>query len=349
MHLEVAHLHQRYSEKVVLDELSFSLQNGDIACLLGSSGSGKTTALRAIAGFEKPESGQVMLGNVTLSDKQIFIPAHLRNIGMVFQDHALFPHLNVTDNIAFGLNALTRPERQKRVDQLLELIHLTDYAKAYPHELSGGQQQRIALARSLAPKPKLLLLDEPFSSLDVELRERLAREVREILKVEGVTALIVTHDQHEAFAIADQIGIMHKGRIEQWDTPYSLYHAPKTRYVADFIGHGVFIKGVAKNDFTIETELGNYSDTQPHGFSAGEILDVLIRPENLSHEIETGHNVTVQSKTFNGNDFIYTLMLPSGQTVVAKLPSLSHHYLEVGDIIKIRLNLECLVVFRPNI
>lgn len=342
MWLDVKGVGKRYGDKVVLDDLSFSLKIGDIACLLGSSGSGKTTALRAIAGFEHVDAGQISLGEQVVCDERTFVPAHERNVGMVFQDHALFPHLTVADNIAFGLSG-SKVQKQQRVEQLLNLIHLPQHAQSYPHELSGGQQQRVALARSLAPRPKLLLLDEPFSSLDVELRERLAREVREILKAEGVTALMVTHDQQEAFAMADVVGVMNHGRIEQWDAPYPLYHEPKTRYVADFIGQGVFVTGVAENDTCIDLELGHYCGKEAHGFAAGQTLSVLIRPDDVIHDDQAEQTAVVKSKVFRGTDFIYTLILPSGQEVLAQVPS--HHRHDVGEAIGIYLDLDHLIAF----
>lgn len=346
MWLEVHAISKNYADKQVLKSLSFGLKTGEIACFLGSSGSGKSTALRAIAGFERLHSGRICLGGDTVSSTNVFVPPHQRQIGMVFQDHALFPHLSVAENIAFGLSAWTASDRLSRVTQLLQLVHLTDFARSFPHELSGGQQQRVALARSLAPKPKLLLLDEPFSSLDVELRERLAREVRHILKTEGVTALMVTHDQQEAFAIADKIGVIHNGAIEQWDVPYSLYHEPKTRYVADFIGQGVFIKGVVQSKDCIALELGNYCGQLPDACQIGDELDVLIRPDDIIHDDNAPQQYVVLDKVFRGTDFIYTLGLPSGQHVLAQVPS--HHRHDIGEAIGVYLDLDHLIAFgRP--
>ena len=344
MWLEIKDLDKRYGDKTVLNRLSFSLKIGDVACLLGSSGSGKTTVLRTLAGFDQPDAGSIVLCERTLNDAKTHVAAHERNIGMVFQDHALFPHLTVADNVAFGLGLWSRDEQKQRVTQLLDLIHLSAYAHAYPHELSGGQQQRVALARSLAPRPQLLLLDEPFSSLDVELRERLSREVRDILKHEGVTALVVTHDQQEAFAMADYVGVMHEGRIEQWDAPYTLYHEPKTRYVADFIGQGVFVKGVAESDTCVDLEMGHYCGTKAHGFAAGEELHVLIRPDDMVHDDAAQQTAVVKSKVFRGTDFIYTLMLSSGQEVLAQVPS--HHRHGVGEAIGVYLDLDHLIAFK---
>ncbi|MDO8789122.1 MAG: ABC transporter ATP-binding protein, partial [Sulfuritalea sp.] len=220
--LDVDHVSHAYGQQAVVRDLSFDLAQGEIACLLGSSGCGKTTMLRLIAGFEMPSAGSIRLNGVTIASEKTQVPAEARRIGMVFQDYALFPHLSIADNIGFGLGKESAPARRRRIDEMLELIGLAQHGERYPHELSGGQQQRVALARALAPQPHLLLLDEPFSNLDVELRERLSLEVRDILKRAGMAAILVTHDQNEAFAVSDMVGIMREGRIEQWDTPYNL-------------------------------------------------------------------------------------------------------------------------------
>ena len=219
----------------VVSDFFLSLEQGHIGCLLGASGCGKTTVLRAIAGFEPLRAGTISLGNTLLSSVQSQVEPEHRQVGMMFQDYALFPHLSVEKNIAFGLQRHEKRQRTERVAELLELVGLEGTAKRYPHELSGGQQQRVALARALAPEPDLLLLDEPFSNLDIDTRERLAFEVRDILKKTGHTALLVTHNQAEAFAIADRIGIMQRGVIAQWDTPYGLHNQPTSSFVADFI------------------------------------------------------------------------------------------------------------------
>lgn len=219
----------------VVQNLSLCLEKGHIGCLLGASGCGKTTVLRAIAGFEPLRTGSICLGETVLSEVGAQIEPEHRHVGMMFQDYALFPHLDVEKNIGFGLRRWDKQRRKQRVAELLSLAGLEGSAQRYPHELSGGQQQRVALARALAPEPELLLLDEPFSNLDVDTRERLAFEVRDILKKTGHTAILVTHNQAEAFAIADRIGVMQEGVIAQWDTPYGLHHQPANRFVADFI------------------------------------------------------------------------------------------------------------------
>ena len=221
--------------KTVVNQLSLQLEQGHIGCLLGASGCGKTTVLRAIAGFEPLRHGRIELDQRVLSSPEGSIAPEKRQVGMMFQDYALFPHLSVEKNIGFGLRKWAKSERQSRVEEMLNLVGLESLAQRYPHELSGGQQQRLALARALAPEPSLLLLDEPFSNLDVDTRERLAFEVREILQKTGLTAILVTHNQAEAFAIADRIGVMKDGVIVQWDTAYGLHHQPVNDFVSDFI------------------------------------------------------------------------------------------------------------------
>ncbi|WP_323122238.1 ABC transporter ATP-binding protein [Burkholderia alba] len=221
--------------RTVVDRLSLALERGGIGCLLGASGCGKSTVLRAIAGFEPVRGGEIVLDGAAVSTRTGEVPPERRRVGMMFQDYALFPHLDVRRNVEFGLRRQPAAERRARTARMLEIVGLADAAQAYPHELSGGQQQRVALARALAPAPDLLLLDEPFSNLDVDTRERLAFELRDILKATGHTAILVTHNQAEAFAIADRIGVMQDGAIAQWDTPYNLHHRPANAFVADFV------------------------------------------------------------------------------------------------------------------
>lgn len=221
--------------KTVVKNLNLQVSKGHIGCLLGTSGCGKTTVLRAIAGFEPLRAGTIHLNQQLLSSSDYTLVPEKRNVGMMFQDYALFPHLTIEKNIGFGLRKREKNFRLQRVEEMLTLVGLEDFGKRYPHELSGGQQQRVALARALAPEPSLLLLDEPFSNLDIDTRERLAFEVREILQKTGLTAILVTHNQAEAFAIADRIGVMKDGGIVQWDTAYGLHHNPVNTFVSDFI------------------------------------------------------------------------------------------------------------------
>src|SRR5690606_28335218 len=228
-----------FGDKPILENLSLALAPGEIGCLLGASGCGKTTALRAIAGFEPLKQGQIVVGAEQISRPGWTLAPQLRRVGMVFQDYALCPHLSAADNSGVGVRGARIQHKRQRVAGMLDLVGVSAVARHYPHQLSGGQQQRVAVARALAPDPAVLLMDEPFSNLDVALRERLSLEVRAILKEAGTTALIVTHDQNEAFAIADRIGLMNRGKIEQWDSAYNLYHRPASRMVAQFIGQSV--------------------------------------------------------------------------------------------------------------
>lgn len=343
MILNVADLYLSFGRTAVLQGFGFDLEAGEIACLLGHSGCGKTTALRAVAGFEQPERGRIALQGRTLSDGRLFVPPHLRRIGMVFQDYALFPHLNVADNIAFGLSGRSAEARKARVAELLALIGLPDYGGHYPHQLSGGQQQRVALARALAPKPELVLLDEPFSNLDADLRTRLSKEVRSLLKQEKTSALLVTHDQQEAFAMADKIGIMADGRLQQWDTPYNLYHNPATPAIAGFIGQGVLLRGQMSGSHCVRLALGEFCGVVPHHCQSCREVDVLLRPDDVVHDDNSPVSAEVLDKDFKGSYFIYTLKLDSGETVLAHVPS--HHNHPIGSRIGIRLELEHLIAF----
>jgi iron(III) transport system ATP-binding protein len=351
--LEVDHVSHGYQKQLVVDDISFRLQHGEIACLLGASGCGKTTMLRLIAGFETPRSGTLRVNGEVLADQQHFVPPESRRMGMVFQDYALFPHLSVAANIGFGLHKKSALARRQRVDEMLELVGLAGRGEHFPHELSGGQQQRVALARALAPEPYLLLLDEPFSNLDVELRERLSLEVRDILKRSGIAAILVTHDQHEAFAVADVVGVMRGGRIEQWDTPYNLYHRPATRHVADFVGQGVFLPGEVINRNAVRVELGLLDSDLPMecGISCGECgrschLDVLLRPDDVVHDDASEVVAEVIAKAFRGAEFLYTLRLASGREVLSLVPS--HHNHAIGEKIGIRLAVDHVVGFRSD-
>lgn len=254
--LRIDNLCISFDHKPILTDISFHLKSGQIACLLGASGCGKTTLLRCIAGFETPDSGEIYIQDKPLYAKNIHLPAHKRQIGMVFQDYALFPHLTVADNIAFGLSAMDKTAKSERVAEMLELIGMSEYANYYPHELSGGQQQRVALVRALAPRPSLILLDEPFSNLDVELRTNLSKEVRRLLISQNVSAILVTHDQAEAFAMADVVGLITHGRLQQWGTPDALYHQPVNESVARFIGEGVLIDATKVTESNFDTSFG---------------------------------------------------------------------------------------------
>jgi iron(III) transport system ATP-binding protein len=341
--LEVRGVTVAYGGKPVVAAVSFVLEEGAIGCLLGPSGCGKTTLLRAIAGFEPVSAGEIWLHDRRVSAPGETLAPERRRAGMVFQDFALFPHLTVERNIAFGLRGVSRAERTRRVGELLELIGMTGAARRHPHQLSGGMQQRVALARAMAPRPEVLLLDEPFSSLDTELREALAREVRDLLKRDGVTAVLVTHDQMEAFAMADQIAVLGEGRVRQWGTGFRLYHEPADRFVADFIGQGVLLPGTVVDELRVKTELGRVAGTQPHGLATGQAVEVLIRPDDMLYDESSPRRATVVGRAFRGAEYLYTLRLASGTQVLCLVPS--HHQHALGDDIGVRLEASHLVVF----
>ena len=352
--LEVRHIVQRYGRHTVVNDVSFALESGSIACLLGPSGCGKTTLLRCIAGFEEVVSGEIYLSGKLASRANLHTPPEKRRIGMVFQDYALFPHLSVADNVAFGLRNKTNDERQSIVTDMLSLVGLAGQQKKFPHEMSGGQQQRIALARALAPQPSLVLLDEPFSNLDVVLRERLSLEVRDILKTCGATAILVTHDQREAFAMADEIGVINEGCIQQWDTPYNLYHQPANRFVADFIGEGVFVRGDVLNNQHVKVELGVLDSGIPIECDAlgcahcGKTcrIDVLLRPDDIIHDDASLLQAEIINKAFRGAEILYSLKLTSGEKILSLVPS--HHNHAIGEKIGIRLVADHVVMFRHD-
>ncbi len=338
----------RYGKRAILEHLSFALPQGGIACLLGPSGCGKTTALRAIAGFEPISAGAIRLAGQVLSAPGQITPPEKRRIGMVFQDYALFPHLTVAQNVGFGLKG--RADAAQRVAEMLDTVGLAHAAQRFPHELSGGQQQRVALARALAPQPSMLLLDEPFSNLDVALRERLASEVRDILKATHTTAVLVTHDQHEAFAMADVIGVMADGHLQQWDTAYGLYHQPANRRVANFVGQGAFVPAVVVDDHHLRLDVGQSTgdqtvfatdDVMTH--APGTRVDVLMRPDDVVHDDASPVKATVLHKAFKGAEFLYTLALSDGTEVLSTVPS--HHDHAIGEAIGIRLDLSHVVAF----
>ena len=341
--LAINALRHAYGSNEVIKGLSLTLNKGTIGCLLGASGCGKTTVLRCIAGFDPVQAGEISLNGQIVSRRGVLLPTEARHVGMVFQDYALFPHLTVAENVAFGLRDGDRAARARRVDEVLEVVRLPGVRDKYPDELSGGQQQRIALARALAPRPDLLLLDEPFSNLDVDFRAKLSVEVREILKQQNTTAILVTHDQHEAFSLADEIGIMRDGAIEQWDTPYRLYHEPVTRYVADFIGQGVFLPGTVLAQARIRLELGVFQ-ASTFDWPRGTEVDVLLRPDDILHDDASPLQAKVLHKAFRGAQFLYTLQLPAGGHVMSLVPS--HHNHAIGERIGIRLEIDHLVAFR---
>lgn len=341
--LELDQLELRLDNSAIVTDVTLKLTQGDIGCLVGPSGCGKTTLLRAIAGFIAPSLGTIQLEGETLATPSHQLAPEARRIGMVFQDIALFPHLTVAENIDFGIRRQGAAQRRHRIAELLQRVGLPQMGERMPHELSGGQQQRVALARALAPRPRLLLLDEPFSGLDAELRESIAREVRDILKAEGITALLVTHDQNEAFATADQLGVIKDGKLHQWDTPFEVYHQPATRFAADFIGRGVLLPGRVSGIDRVSTVLAELRGDLPAGLGPGDPVEVLVRPDDLVHDDHSPRQGKVLDRSFRGAYTLYTLELEDG----AQLPCIapSHHRHVYGEYIGIHLEMDHLVVF----
>lgn len=324
-----------------VSNLTFSLDYGEILALLGPSGCGKTTTLRLIAGFEHHEQGQICLSGRTVSSPDHSIPPEKRNVGIVFQDYALFPHLNVWQNVRFSFNSRSR-KHDETIHNILTLVGLYDLRTRYPHELSGGQQQRLALARALAPRPKILLLDEPFSNLDADLREQMRREVKNILKATETTTVFVTHDQGEAFAFADKVGVLQHGKLEQFETPEKIYHTPTTRFIADFVGEADFIPGTIVQPGVVETDLGLFP-SYSHVPEGAEV-EVMIRPDDV--KIRPGNeesNGEIVERTFRGSINSYMVRLDRGPILHSDQPSTLLY--DAGTRVHVQLQVEHVVVF----
>ncbi|SDQ35018.1 ABC transporter ATP-binding protein [Natronobacterium texcoconense] len=310
---------KRYGSEEVISDLSLSVRDGEILTLLGPSGCGKTTTLRLIAGLERPDAGHIQLEDNSVAGNGRFVPPEERGVGVVFQEFALFPHLTARENVAFGLQNWGEEERDARVTDLLELVGLGDHGDDYPEELSGGQQQRVALARSLAPEPEMLLLDEPFSNLDVDLRVEMREEVRRIIKEAGVTAISVTHDQEEALSISDRVAVMNDGDIEQIDAPEQVFQQPKSRFVAGFLGHASFLSGTVQGD-SVETALGRVLRDDVNGLAQqydGTGIDLLVRPDDVTAFSADGSetNGRVVYRRYLGPTVLYRVELDSGETI----------------------------------
>ncbi|MEA5534965.1 ABC transporter ATP-binding protein [Crocosphaera sp. XPORK-15E] len=298
-----------------VDQVSFTLAQGDILGLLGPSGCGKTTLLRMIAGFEQPSAGTIELAGETVASPHYSLPPEQRNTGMVFQDYALFPHLTIGDNIAFGLNSkkerFSKKDIQHRITEVLALVGLAGLEKRYPHQLSGGQQQRVALARALAPQPALILLDEPLSNLDVQVRLRLRHEIRHILKATGISAIFVTHDQEEALAISDKIGVMSHGKLEQLGTPEEIYSCPASRFVAEFVTQANFIPAQRRGTVWT-TEIGQWDIPTPSPLNHAPEGDLMVRQEDILLKPDETGEVVISDRQFLGREYRYCLTTLSG-------------------------------------
>ncbi len=331
-------LTKKFGRNFAVRDVNFELREENILALVGPSGCGKTTLLRLISGFESPNEGEIYIGGEPVVNSK-FVPPEKREVGIVFQNYALFPHLNVQENIAYGIST-KKERRNKRVKEMLSLIGLDDYGSKMPHELSGGEQQRVALARALAPDPEILLLDEPFSNLDADLRTRIRSEVREILKKTDASVIFVTHDQDEALFMGDEVGVMDRGKIIQIDSPEDIFHFPKNPFVANFIGIADFIRGRINDEDTVHTEIG---DLSYHGtLPSSEGVDVMVRPDFMDIEqVENGVGKVVD-RIFRGMHYLYKIKLPSGATI----RTLQHHNkkYEIGSKVAIHLDPEHSVV-----
>ena len=324
-------LSKAYGAVMAVEQLDLTVERGQILALLGPSGCGKTTALRLIAGFETPDAGTVEIGGQIVAGPGTHLATEERQVGMVFQEYALFPHLNVVDNIAYGLPR--KPGRTDRVKEVMSLASLEGLEKRMPHQLSGGQQQRVALARALAPEPEVLLLDEPFSNLDAVLRTQVRQETRDILKASGATAIFVTHSREEAMLMGDVIAVMNQGRVEQVNTPQRIFHAPATRFVASFMGIADFLPAHLSNG-TLHTELG--STPLPKGLTTENHIEVMVRPDDVTlRPLESGLGVIIE-RIFQGSFYLYRVALPSGSVVHCPEPHTQEH--AVGTQVDVRLN-----------
>ncbi|MEA5566379.1 ABC transporter ATP-binding protein [Anabaena sp. UHCC 0399] len=343
--LHLQNVTKQFSENTspAVDNVSFILQQGDVLGLLGPSGCGKTTLLRLIAGFERLPTGTIKIGEQIVSNNSIFIPVEQRDIGVVFQDYALFPHLNVEENVTFGLRNISKQQIQKRVAEVLALVRLAGLEKRYPYELSGGQQQRVALARALAPQPQLMLLDEPLSNLDIQVRLQLREEVRDILKAAGTSAIFVTHDQEEALAISDIVGVMRQGHLEQIGTPEEIYTHPASRFVAEFVTQANFLSASRQGNVW-ETEVGCFELPANYINNLGEIM---IRQEDLILTPATDAPVFIRTRRFLGREYQYCLQTPSGKEIHVR--TTTDMALPVGTRVQISIVGDAVKVFPQGI
>ncbi|WP_166421865.1 ABC transporter ATP-binding protein [Pseudoalteromonas sp. Z1A8] len=310
-----------YNGTKVIHDLDLTVGKDEIVCLLGASGCGKTTTLKAIAGLIEAKQGSIFIDGKLVSDEQSFISPEHRNIGMMFQDYALFPHLTVANNIAFGLSKMSKAQKQQRVDEMLKLVHLIGCADRFPHQLSGGQQQRVAIARALAYKPSLLLLDEPFSNIDTQVRFELIADIRRIIKATQVSAVFVTHSKEEAFAFSDTLAIMHRGKIEQQGTPEQLFATPCSKEVAEFLGQGIYLSAEVLTATEYKTPFGlveSYVESK-HNVSIGLIY---VRPHQIelvadNQSDKFSKRATIISRRFIGSAYIYSVVINEQEIEVA--------------------------------
>ena len=343
--LIISNLSLTFEEKnKVLSNINFHIDDSEIGCILGPSGCGKTSLLRAIAGFESISSGSILKDGVCITNSVENTPVANRNMGMVFQDYALFPNMDVKSNIAFGLKNSTELEKDNRVNYLLDLVNLVDCKNKYPYELSGGEQQRVALVRALAPSPDIILMDEPFSNIDQDIKEELVSDVRSLLKELAITSIIVTHDQNEAFNLADKVAIMNNGTIQQVGIPYDIYHKPVNKFVANFIGLGTFLPLKKNNKGDFEIPLGPLDNNRiKNELTKFDNLEMLIRPDDIIHNDLSIKKAKILEKQFRGAEFLYKLLYNNEHQILCYAPS--HHNHEIGELIGIELDIQHYVIF----
>ena len=328
--------------KVILDDVNLKIDTGEIVSLMGSSASGKTSLIRSIAGFHNISSGTIQIDGQVVDDSIRRSDVAMRNVGVIFQDLALFPHLTVRENICFGLNNIDSAQQQNRAKKLEDLLDIENITNRYPNQISGGQQQRVAIARAIAPKPNLLLLDEPFSALDYELKDNLMNDIMKLIKSENITAILITHSAEEAFKMSDKIAFISNNTITQFANPYDIYHRPVSKEIANFFGISSYIKAKITDSSHINCILGDFVGMVDQ-FNKDDKVDLLIRPDDIIHDDDSLFSATVTEKTFRGSDFLYELELKDGQKIFCYAPS--HHNHQVNEVIGIKLDLDHLVIF----
>ena len=318
--IECAAVTKSFGPAPAVDGISFALMPGEVLSILGPSGAGKTTLLRLIAGFERLDEGEISVEGRLVSGASQHVPPDRRNVGMVFQEYALFPHKTVAENISFGLHKLPGPERNGRLDEVIRLVKLDGFEGRYPHELSGGQQQRVAVARTIAPRPCAVLLDEPFSNLDAGLRRDMRREVSDILRDSGTATMFVTHDQEAAFSIADRVGVVRDGRLEQVDSPDVIYESPATQFVARMVGTGDFIAGEIREGMAA-TEIGALPFRSSNGaLKEGSRVVLLSRPGDFRVQPDQAGPAVVRAREFLGDATVLEVEMPSGAALRCQQP-----------------------------